>query len=236
MTRLLPLLLIAAIACSAASASAQTMYRCGNAYQDHPCSGGQAGKVFGAGAGVGSEATRTLPASSRPSAQCSQRGIAAQKIKWIREAGKTQQEQAAAANGGAERDLIADVYGRQGTSVEVRSAVEADCMAEQERAAQIAALLEAANGRKGGSTSPGSRIDAIANESSATSTPAAATPPGADNAGKDDATSKQATCQRLTRQLEDVRSRQRTGNNASGMEQLRQQYRDINDLLRAAGC
>ena len=142
MTRLLRLLIIS-IAFCATPVSAQTMYRCGNAYQDHPCGGGQAGKVIGVGSSP--NAASTAAAASRVSAQCSQRGIAAQKIKWIREAGETQQQQLAAASGSADRSLVADVYSRQGTSVEVRAAVEADCMAEQDRAAQAAALLEAAN-------------------------------------------------------------------------------------------
>ncbi len=225
---LIPRLLLAAIACSALPASAQTMYRCGNAFQDHPCASGQAGQAIG---------TNASPAAARPSgpaprlsAECAQRGIAAQKIKWMRDAGKTQQDQLAAA-GQDQQDLIADVYRRQGTSVQVRAAIEDDCMAEQERTAQASALLAAANRAKGGSgpaAPPG-------NDSVATA-PTSAPPSARNMAEANAAASKKATCQQLNSALEDVRSRQRSGGDVGIMETLRQQASDLANRRRAAGC
>lgn len=228
MFRTLRLLAGVAVAGATAAAQAQTMYRCGSAYQDHPCGGGQQGTVIGASPGTdGASASRSSPAAS---GRCVQRGIAAQKIKWKREAGETQQEQVDAARGNQE--LIADVYGRQGTSMQIRAAVEQDCVGEQERAAQAAALnklqprdgwLELPRGNDGPGAAPGAA-------------PAAAPQSTDANSRSNDAANKRAACQGLTRQLDDVRARQRTGNTLQGMEALRQQYRDIGDKIHAAGC
>jgi hypothetical protein len=119
MTGKFSLFLIAAIACTATSVSAQKMYRCSNTYQDHPCSGGEEGNVVGRGASPDSAAASS--ASPMVNTACSQRGATAQKMKWAREAGQTQQQQEAAATGAAERDVVADVYNRQGTSLQGRS-------------------------------------------------------------------------------------------------------------------
>ena len=232
MILVLRLLLVAAIACCATAASAQTMYRCGSTYQDHPCGGGQQGQVIGTSPVPG--AASSSPASPGHSAQCVQRGIAAQKIKWMREAGKTQEEQVATAGWG-QAGLIADVYGRHGTSMEVRAAVEQDCMDEQERAAQAAALIDAANRLKAGHGSVESRFDTQGNGGAAAAPNTAPLSTGAD-AASTEAANKKATCQGLTRQLDDVRARERAGSTLQGMEAMRQQYRDIGDKIHAAGC
>ena len=222
------LLLTLALACGAASAWSQTMYRCGNAYQDHPCSGGQQGRVIGTAAGP--EAARASASSPQGSAQCAQRGIAAQKIKWMREAGRTQQEQSAA--GGADANLIADVYNRQGSSTQVRAAVEADCNADQERAAQAAALVDAASKLKAGSASAAARPAASASQGGA-----APQQPATDKTAANDAADRLRTCQQLINQRNDISNRQRAaGNSASSMASLQQQYLEAGERMRAAGC
>jgi hypothetical protein len=225
------LLLVTAIACSTTSASAQTMYRCGSSFQDHPCGGGQAGTVIGVSPAPAHAQAPT--AASAPSAQCSQRGIASQKISWYREAGKTQQDQSAGATGSFQRDLIAEVYSHRGTSVEVRAAIEADCKAAEDRAAQAAALIDAAARLQAGANPAGLHADTT---SGATSTTGAVSPPGQTQAVASDSGGKQATCQRLTNALADVRAKERAGTSAARVEQVRQQERDANDRLRAAGC
>lgn len=229
------LLLIAAIACTATSVSAQKMYRCSNTYQDHPCSGGQESKVLSHGAK--SAPAEASPASGKVNLACSQRGVAAQKIKWVREAGQTQQQQEAAASSGMERDLIADVYSRQGTSGQVRAAIEADCMAEHERAARAAALLEAANALPTGRPSSAPRSVSSNSPSDVTAAPNAnAQPQGDAGMSNNSAATRKQACQRLTDQLNDVRARQRTGADASSMDELRRQHQDITNKLRGAGC
>src|SRR4030067_762715 len=118
-------------------AHAQKMYRCGNVYQDRPCAGEQQ-KIIGS--------TGAASASAAPAVEghCAQRGANAQKIMWAKETGRTEEMQLSAASSGEERKLIAEVYRKRGPSVEVRAAIEADCTAERQRAAQAAALIEAA--------------------------------------------------------------------------------------------
>ena len=220
MIRVPRLPLLCALACSAMLASAQTLYRCASSFQDHPCAGGQAGQAIGTAADAGRAASSASP---RLSAECAQRGIAAQKIKWMREAGKTRQDQLAA--GKDAPDLIADVYNRQGSSVQVRAAIEQDCMADQERNAQAAALIGAANKSKAGAPGDGTAAP-----------PAVAAPPARDNAAANAAAAKAASCLQLKTQLDDIRARQRAGGDVSSMDALRQQYSDTSGKIRATGC
>jgi len=231
MMRTLGLLMAATLSCSAAPAMAQALYRCGSTFQDHPCGGGQSSQAIGT-VSRGDTAAPS-PASTRPSAECSQRGIAAQRIKWMREAGKTQQEQIAAAGGG-QQDLIADVYRRQGTSTQVRAAVEADCMAEQQRNAQAAALLEAANRANGthgpkGSSGDGRNIGSVA------TAPTVGTA-ARDSAAANAADARKAACQQFSSQLDGIRAMQRAGGDVKAMESLKQQDADLRNRRRAAGC
>lgn len=133
--------LSSALLCTALPASAQKMYRCGSVYQDRPCASGTESKTL-SGGGVPT-ATASAASAVAADAECTKRGSAAQKIKWVREAGKTEEQQLVGATSQYDRDLIADVYQRQGTSGQVRAAIEADCMQAKQRAAQAAALLEA---------------------------------------------------------------------------------------------
>ena len=231
--RILALLLMTAIACCTTSASAQTMYRCGSSFQDHPCSAGQAGTVIGTTPAHAAAQAPTAAVTSGPSAQCSQRGLASQKISWNREAGKTQQEQVAGATGSFQRDLVAEVYSHRGTSVEVRAAIEADCKAAEDRAAQAAALIDAAARLQAGANPAGLHADTTAG---ATPTTVAVSPPQQTSPVSNDASTRLANCQRLNQSLADVLARERAGTSATQVEQVRQQERDARTRLRDAGC
>jgi hypothetical protein len=213
--------LIALGVCMAMPATAQKMFRCGNTYQDRPCEGEQEGKV------VKGMSAPDAPSSaqSRVTPDCSQRGIAAQKIKWARETGQTQEQQEAAASSETQRNLIADVYSRQGTSVQIRAAVEADCMTERERAARAAELPKAAALLPNGQTAESARSDADRSAMDA----GQSVPSGS-------ARSTQQTCQTLTERLETARSNQRRGGNGRNMDELNQQARSIGSKMRDLGC
>lgn len=206
-------------------AHAQKMYRCGNAYQDRPCAGEQQGKVIGS--------TGASPPSAVPAVDghCAQRGANAQKIMWAKEVGRTEEMQLSAASGAEERKLIADVYRKRGSSVEVRAAIEADCTAERQRAAQAAALVEAA-ARLQGQDAP-----------AAAAAPAAATSadPDAESRRQKEAAARQATekkvrCDSIAAQRDSIRSSMRTGGSAATMDSLRQQQQDVERQSNAAGC
>lgn len=204
---------------------AQKMYRCGNVYQDRPCAGEQQGKIIGS--------TGATQASAAPAVDgyCARKGASAQKIMWAKEVGKTEEMQLSAATSGEERKLIADVYRKRGSSVEVRAAIEADCTAERQRAAQAAALIEAAAKLQG-------------QDKPAAATPAAATSANSDaaavrqqqEAAAREAASKKSRCGTLASRLENIRNSQRTGGSAATMDGLRRQQQDTEKEWNEAGC
>lgn len=214
------------MACLGDSAQAQKMYRCGNTYQDRPCAGEQQGKILGS---TGVTQPTAAPAVDD---QCAQRGAQAQRIMWAKETGRTEEMQLAAATSGYEKQLIGEVYRKRGSSVEVRTAIEGDCMAEKQRAAQAAALTEAAAKLQGQGV------------------PAAtAGPPAVKPASDQDtearrqqeaearlAADKKARCDGMSAQLENIRNSQRSGGNAATMDYLRSQQRKIEGEFRSAGC
>jgi len=223
-------LVVAAASGAALGAFAQTMYRCGSSFQDHPCPGGQAGVV------VGSSPVPQARAASggvgAPSVRCTQLGIAAQKISWSREAGKTQAEQAATANS-ERRALISEVYARRGSSVEVRASIESDCAAAEAR--EQAAAMAAAGARPSGGLGLGSG-SAASNDDVPQPDPTPARTARPDNPAANDAARKAATCQQLRNSRDAVAAQQRSPHTQAGMEQLRKQYRDADEGLRKAGC
>lgn len=121
--------LAASLGLVAPTAWAQKTYRCGAVYQDRPCAAAQDGRsVNTSGAG------QAALGDTRVDAVCARRGHAAQRVAWARESGKTEQEQATQLRGD-DRDVLPEVYRRRGSSLDIRRAIEADCMAEKERAA-----------------------------------------------------------------------------------------------------
>jgi hypothetical protein len=215
---LLPALLLAGL-CT--GAQAQKVFRCGSKYQDQPCDSATPSKEVRGLASGSAPATSSGPVAD---ANCAKRGADAQQIMWAREAGKTAEAQTAQATSEDQRRLIADVFNRRGSALEVRNAMQASCMEEKAQAAQAAALLAAAMKAQGA---------------------APAAPPVAPNNPPDmtgSQTAQQASsdnknlCKNLNSQLESIRNRQRTGGNAKAMESLSQQRQSIEKVARDAGC
>lgn len=210
----------------AASAHAQKMYRCGNTYQDRPCMGEQPGKV------IGSTGT-PRPAAAAPAADpyCAQRGEKAQKIMWAKEAGRTEEMQLSAATQPEERKLVGEVYRKRGSSVEVRAAIEADCMDERKRAAQAAALMEAAAKLQGQSAPAAAAAPPVAREAD----PAASEQRQREAAARKEA-DKKTRCDRIASRIESIRNSQRAGGSATTMDSLRQQQQKTEKEWNDAGC
>lgn len=203
----------------AASAHAQKMYRCGSTYQDRPCAGEQQGKV------IGSTGTSRPAAAPAADPYCVQRGEQAQKIMWAKEAGRTEEMQLSASSHPEERKLIGEVYRKRGSSVEVRAAIEADCVAERQRAAQAAAMVEAAAKLQG--------------QNAPVPAPAPAQAPAADPDAatrQQEAAAKKARCDRFAARLDNIRNSQRAGGSGAMMDRLRQQQRETERERDAAGC
>jgi hypothetical protein len=217
-TMILPMLLLASL-CT--NVQAQKVFRCGSKYQDQPCDSATPSKeIRGLGSGSGSATSSAQVAD----ANCAKRGADAQQIMWAREAGKTAEAQTAQATSEDQRRLIADVFNRRGSALEVRNAVQANCMEEKAQAAQAAALLAAAMKAQG--AAPAAPPDASG------STPAMAGSQTAQQASSDN----KNQCNNFNSQLESIRNRQRTGGTTKSMESLSQQRQSVEKAARDAGC
>ncbi|GIK24460.1 MAG: hypothetical protein BroJett006_07060 [Betaproteobacteria bacterium] len=222
----LGLAVLVLLAGMAASAHAQKLYRCGNTYQDRPCAGEQPGKVIGSS---GTPQTASAGASADP--YCARRGEKAQKIMWAKEAGRTEEMQLSATTHPEDRKLIGEVYRKRGSSVEVRAAIEADCMDERQRAAQAAALIDAAAKLQGQNAAASPATPPAAREAD----PAATEQQQRETAARESAARK-ARCDRISQRLESIRKSQRTGGTGATMDRLSQQKQDTEREWSAAGC
>ncbi len=208
-----------------ASAHAQKMYRCGNTYQDRPCTGEQPGKV------IGSTGTPRPAAAPAADPYCARRGEKAQKIMWAKEAGRTEEMQLSAATGAEERTLIGEVYRKRGSSVDVRAAIEADCAADRQRAAQAAALMEAAAKLQGQNAPGAAAVPPVAREADP-----AASEQRQREAAMRQASARKARCDKIAIRIESIRNSQRAGGSSAAMDRLRQQKLDAEKEWSEAGC
>jgi hypothetical protein len=224
----------------AASGAAHAVYRCGNVFQDTPCDA--AGTQMTPGGvrppptarGVAPAGTPAAPAGASPFAPaCSRLGEEAQKMVWKREGGATQERQMAelpAANRQELATVLDSVYRKRGSAPEIRSAIEAECIAEKQQAADKAAVLRAllpANGAQTG----------IAPAAAASGATAAGTGEASSAASKAPAaTGPNPACTNWRRDLEMVNAQLRTGGNAASMERMHIQRRSLEKSLSENRC
>jgi hypothetical protein len=208
---------------------AQSMYRCGSTYQDHPCEGTQKNSKVMSGTGVSGSSSAAGTVSD---ATCMKRGTDAQKIVWAREGGAMLDQQLAKANSVSEQQLINDVYARRGTSSDIRAAIEADCIASKERAAQAAALLDTV---RNGQPSAAPLSSGTTGNKAAEAEQKAATSNSNDKIAQE-AAQKRIRCNYMNTQLESVASQQRSGGDARTMDYLNQQKLNVQSRMRAEKC
>jgi len=116
---------------SSQTALAANFYRCGSSYQDTPClSTGANNKTIKNNAKVAN--TDSLQ-PVKVDADCKQRSEAAKKIMWAREVGKTLDQQLESSSDKYSQALIKDVYNHRGSSLEVKNAIEQECMQQKEQ-------------------------------------------------------------------------------------------------------
>jgi hypothetical protein len=225
----------------AASGAAHAVYRCGNVFQDTPCDA--AGTQMTPGGvrppaptarGVAPAGAAAAPAGNSPFAPaCSRLGEEAQKMVWKREGGATQEHQMAelpAANRQEMATVLDSVYRKRGSAPEIRSAIEAECIAEKQQAADKAAVLRAL----------------LPANSAQTGIAPAAAGSGATAAGTGEAPSTTAkapaangpspACPNWRRDLEMVNAQLRSGGNAASMERMQIQRRSLEKSLSENRC
>jgi hypothetical protein len=207
----------------AAEVHAQRMYRCGNAYQDRPCEGVQpSGKEVRNFLGSSAQ-----PAKSTADAQCVAAGAESMKVSWARESGMTKEQQLA--NGTHDQWLIETVYLRRGTALEIRSAVEAACVAEKERraAAEAAAIARALNSPNAPSSpAQGPSPEEVARFQERRDAEITA----------NQEAFKKSRCDGIKRRYDDLNRQERAGGSSSTMQRLRDLRRDLDEQRRSEGC
>ncbi|MFN0316929.1 MAG: hypothetical protein ACKVQA_18065 [Burkholderiales bacterium] len=209
-------------------AIAGQLYRCGNAYQDHPCEGNQTGKpVKGVGA-VKRQADST-GSTERSHPECARRGEDSQKIVWARESGVTLADAMSSESNPKTRQLIADVYRVRGSAPEVRVRIEAECKTEMEEKAKLIALHEAMV-KAAAPTDQAARVPGDELQ------PSPAVRPVNEVEEREQSRQKKQVCDQLSRSIESNRSAQRTGGDPAAMDKLNLERKNLERSLRSSGC
>ncbi len=149
---------------------------------------------------------------------------------WAREGGAMLEQQLAKSRSGEERKLIADVYQKRGTSAEVRVAIESDCTIEMEKAARMAALVDAAKPATPTSDAVGSGRPVIEAEQKM------AGDSRTNENTKQEAANKKALCENLNETLANIRDAQRTGGNTATMDRLHREKTAAEKKLAQSRC
>ena len=211
-----------AVCLFSAGAQAQPMYRCGNVYQDRPCTSDVPQRQVPGTGGAAKSETVGASKSAGVDADCKRRGEAAKVVVWGRETGLTASDQNAKATSAEQRSVIADVYTRRGRSVDIQAGVEADCMAEKERVAQAAALMLAADkllAKPSGAAPIAPAVESVAGQGSVV---AQATP--------------SSQCPQIKENLKVIAEQQRVGGNSVRMESLNQQRQGLDKRSTELRC
>jgi hypothetical protein len=224
----------AVVAAVASSSGAHAVYRCGNVFQDTPCDaagtqmhpGGVRPAQPAARGATPSPAPATAPSgASAFAATCSRMGEDAQKMVWKREGGATQERQLAelpAGNRDEMAKVLDSVYRKRGSAPEIRSAIEAECIAEKQQAADKAAALRALLPADAGAP--------------AAAAPAATSTEGPAASKTQAATGPSAACPGWRRDLESLNAQLRAGGNAATMERIQAQRRSVEKSMSEGRC
>lgn len=233
---LLKLLTGTLLFCTQATFAAD-MYRCGNSFQDTPCANSNNSKVIkGAAKTTSSTAQNGDLSPIKIDADCKQRGDAAKKIMWLREVGKTRDQQLESAQDGYTQILIKDVYNHRGSSVEVRNAIEQECMQQKEQDMLADKLIIEGMRLKRKGNVP---VESVANSKSPIKPPSDSSMAENKVSGSEPRTSrddKKTTCDELKSKAEELALLRRKGGSASYMNDLKQQQEAVETNTRASGC
>ncbi len=224
----------------AQAASATDFYRCGNVYQDTPCANaGINNKTIKSSAKTtsGVSDNNDLQQFAKIDADCKQRGDATKKISWAREGGKTLDQQLETAKDGQTQALMRDVYNHRGSSLDVRNAIEQECMQQKEQDKLADKLIIEAqklrNNGKAGIASPVSSNTQLNPASGEINVKEAKNSDAENRTRSDDNKTK---CSNLKTDAEDIATQRRRGGSANYMNDLKRQLEQVEIQLKAAGC
>lgn len=216
-------------------AVAANLYRCGNSYQDIPCKTEVSSKSVGK---ISTQNSMSTNANGNQPTQkidvdCKQRGEDAKKIMWAREGGKTADQQIEATQDGYMQTLIRDVYNRRGSSLEVKNAIEQDCMLQKEQdklADKLMIEAQRLRGSRYNSPVATNHVNNQQNDSASTNVKVS----NIENKTNHDSNPTQ--CAELKSNADRVTSLQRQGGRASYMNKLKQQQEDLERKMLDIGC
>lgn len=211
------------------SASAQTLYRCGNTYQDKPCQG-EPGRIV-------VEGDSTPAASTAPGkpvdAFCKNQGQTAAELRWEKEGGRTLDVQLA--RDPANTAFIRYVYAKRGSAHDVRRSVERECMETGERKTQSG---PAAGAGVGGFTAaqPRSVVQASSSSSETSSEPRRGGGIGREDRLRGNRNVDETFCRSLFDREKKLLEQQLQYGAKPVPESLRQQLREVADQRKTANC
>lgn len=212
---------------------AATMYRCGNSFQDTPCTNKNKSTQSPTKANSSPTQQSTAP-TLKVDADCKQRGDDAKKIMWLREAGKTQTQQIESAPNHHAKTLVKDVYNLRGTSLEVKNAIEQACMQQKEQDKLANQLMLEAQRLKSNGIHP--TITPVNDQAHTESLPKTSKASESQLRVNDDDANNISDCLSLKNHAEYIATQRRRGGNAYYMNDLKQKQTEIEASIRTSGC
>ena len=155
----------------------------------------------------------------------------AQQMVWKREGGATQEAQLSQLPSAGSRDemtkTLDSVYRKRGSAPEIRAAIEAECVAEKQQAADTAAAIKALQAQQAGANAP---PPSSAVNGRRTRTPKSLRKKSASETGPS------ASCAGWRSEVELDQRAFRKGGNAATMEQLQTRRRGVEKRLAEGRC
>ena len=222
------------LALLAGANSCFAQYRCGNSFQDFPCSSGNNAKqtvVTKNNVETAATPNTATQSASAFAVVCGRWGKSALDVAWKREAGalrETQITKPAGEISSKDHTFVVDsVYAKRGTAPTIRNAVEAECLIQKQQEADEAAALAAMARKSGGNN--GNVPNLVQND-------AGSQPPTAGNAKAQQAVKRKEKCLELEEQLIDVKKNARRGGKIGTMEKLNDERRRLEQKISQSAC
>lgn len=226
------------LVCSQATPAAD-FYRCGNSYQDTPCANASIiNKTIKSNAKVTNEVSNSNDLQPvKIDADCKQRGEAAKKIMWAREVGKTLDQQLETSQDGYTQALVKNVYNHRGSSLEVRNAIEQECMQQKEQDKLADRLIiEAQKLRNNGSTGIENPANSKAQLNPASSETNAKEIKTSGTENRTKLNDNKVVCSTLKSDAEYIATQRRRGGSVNYMNDLKQKQDQVESQLKISGC
>lgn len=200
------------------------LYRCGNTFQDTPCTGAIKSKVTA----NTNHSPKLNNANETVDIDCSQKGEIAKKIMWMREIGKTAQDQTSTATDSLTKEIIAQVYQLKGSSPQVKAMIERECMLQKEKDLLFAKMMVDAQRLRNGTSSanPATVNNQQQNPIENKSKP---------QTSKEDLNIK-AACNSYPSQLEAIAAKRKKGGSVGYMEELKHSQLKVETEAKLLGC